>query len=155
MFNSWKEKVKFINLLVFCIRWFLNRSRKRSGKKEIWKSEGLNIVYWMLIYYLRDRLARSIQNPWKMAVQRMFEFFFFFFLLALCFFSRKNNFGHDLYSCPFVLILLIPHCFFSKLFTVTKFSSFFFFSRLNKVFLKYGKKKKKRNVKNLGANEFC
>lgn len=120
-------------------------------EKETWKSEGLNIVYWIDdLLFGRSIDPRSIQNPWEMAVW----IFFFSYGEILCLFSRKNSFSHDLYSCSFVLILLFSE---NGIVHGNVIFPFFFFSCLNKVFLKYGeeKKKKERNVKNLGANEFC
>lgn len=107
-------------------------------EKETWKSEGLNIVYWIDdLLFGRSIDPRSIQNPWEMAVW----IFFFSYGEILCLFSRKNSFSHDLYSCSFVLILL-----FSENGIVHGNVIFPFFSSLVwiKSFWNMGRKKKKK-----------
>lgn len=118
---------------MFCIRWFINRLRKK-------KPENLKgwISYTGLMIYLQDRLILEVS---KIREKWPFEFFFFSYGEALCLFSRKNSFSHDLYSCPFVLILL-----FSKNGIVHGNVIFPFFSSLVwiKSFWNMGRKKKKK-----------
>lgn len=93
-----------------------------------------------MICYLRDRLILEVS---KIREKWPFEFFFFSYGEALCLFSRKNSFSHDLYSCSFVLILLFSE---NGIVHGNVIFPFFFFSCLNKVFLKYGEEKKKKEM---------
>lgn len=108
--NRWGRKVKFIiNSFIRVILHMLQRDLNRSQKKKPKNLKGwISCRVWFIICEI-DRLeASKIREKWPC------NGCLSFFLRLMIFFSRRNGFGHDLCSCPFVLILLIPCYFFFK-----------------------------------------